>query len=333
MKNADVLMRDALNKYMSSEDPYLAWFSEYTAVMIVRQLSKNGDKDAKLVESVMMTEEDTNRVKRLRTDNTQALYQKLASDQAYDYFRDKLRADFITDNNLTLADEREAALTQKKTNDNTNYVRAKSEYDSKMNEIKRGASTRIDQYVVLRGTAYADANDDPVVLMNRILNDINQSTDSYTAADMNEQVGALYENYNTDIRYLDSVHALIKDLSDNLLPDIEKKANFKEKQLEIQEYYHKQYEQQIFLVKILIVFCLFVAIGNLLMYYSLMTMTVFAAYVGLVSSVAFVVFFYYLWDFYVRDTIIFDEYQFDTYLPPSNGKVLDTTFKDNIIYC
>jgi hypothetical protein len=126
---------------------------------------------------------------------------------------------------------------------------------------------------------------------------------------------------------------LIKDLSDNLLPYIEKKANFKEKQLEIQEYYHKQYEQQIFLVKILIVFCLFVAIGNLLMYYSLMTMTVFAAYVGLVSSVAFVVFFYYLWDFYVRDTIIFDEYQFDTYLPPSNGKVLDTTFKDNIIYC
>ena len=84
-------------------------------------------------------------------------------------------------------------------------------------------------------------------------------------------------------------------------------------------------------MKILIFFAMFAVVGSILLHFNVISVNVFAAYLGFIFSIAFIVFFYYLWDFYIRDTVVFDEYDFGNYSPPSTGKVLE--FKDNIIYC
>lgn len=334
MKDADVYMLESMERYLNN-DNFGGWFAEYNAVSIVCFLAKKEIIEAKQAKSVLLSEEEIDKFKRTTAELSTSLYQQRASTRELELFEKNNYDNYISWYGFQKADERKDELIRRKDNDMNRYKRAKEAYDRELNEIKKTAYQRSASYMGLRGEAFTASNEDPVVLMNKVLSDVNDSYPeySYAASDMNEQMKNLYGNYNTDIKYLNSVHSLVTDLSNNLMPAIEKKIHHKERQQEIQEYYHKQYEQQIFLVKLLIFFALLTIVGSLLLHYQIITMPAFAAYLGIVFSIAFVVFFYYLWDFYLRDTVVFDEYQFDVYSPPSNGKVLDTTFKDNIIYC
>jgi len=332
MTHADVAMRDAMDKYLN-EDIYGGWFSEYSACLIVRKLSQQGDPEAKKVEPVLLSIQTIDKFKDRKNRVTTSLYQQLASTKELENFEKNIAT--FSNFSANKIQERRDELTTRVAEQLNIYTLAKQNYEQELERIKQGAPQRTSNYALMRGTAFAESNEDPVVLMNKVISDVNRDYPEYeyVASDMNDQVKKLYDNYNTDVAYLNSVHSLITDLSNNLVHNLEKKANLKERQKEVQEYYHKQYEQQIFLVKLIIFFSLFAIVGNLLLHYQLIQANVFAAYLGLIFSVAFVVFFYYLWDFYIRDTTIFDEYEFNTYLSPSNGKVLQSTFKDNIIYC
>lgn len=327
-------MRDAMDKYFY-EDTYGGWFSEYSSGTIVRMLSQRGDEDAKRIEPILLSTQDIDRFKDARNRLTTSLYQQLSSARELEVFEKTQYAQFVTDYGVAKAEERKTELTTRAAETLNRYTLEKQTYEQELERIKQGATQRTSTYMTIRGTNFAGSNEDPVVLLNKVIADVNRDYPeyAYAAADMNDQVKHLYGNYNTDVTYLNSVHSLLTDISNNLLHSLEKKAHMKERKQEIQEYYHKQYDQQIFLVKLLIFFSFFVILGSLLLHYRIIQTNVFAAYLGLVFSVAFVVFFYYLWDFYMRDSVVFDEYQFNTYLSPSNGKVLESTFKDNIIYC
>lgn len=334
MKDVDVYMSESMDRYLNN-DNFGGWFAEYNAMSIAFLLSSEGNQEATAAKAALLSQTNIDNFKKLTSELSSTLYQKRASDRELDLYERNTYDNYIAWYGLQKADERKNELTVKKNKAIETYNNAKKAYDDELIVIKNGAPLRASQYIELRGETFAASNEDPVVLMNKVLTDVNQAYPefSYAASEMNDQIKNLYGNYKTDLTYLDSVHSLLNDISDNVIHTLEKKANYKQRQQEIQEYYHKQYEQQIFLVKLLIFFAMFAIVGSILLHYQVISLNVFAAYLGLVFSVAFVVFFYYLWDFYIRDYTVFDEYQFNASMPNSTGKVLKSPFKDNIIYC
>jgi hypothetical protein len=332
MKDADVYVQESMERYLNKED-FAGWFSEYNAVSILTYLSGKGNQEASDAKKALLSEERCVKFKTMSSEYTSTLYQQRSSTRELEQYEQNRYGDYVTWYGQAKADERKNELTAKKNNAMERYNAAKKAYDDELKSIASGASNRLINYIVLRGDTFVASNDDPVVLLNKVVTDVNRAYPeyAYAASDMNEQITNLYGNYKTDLKYLDSIHELVNDLSDNVVRNMEKKVNVKKRQQEIHEYYHKQYDQQIFLVKILIFFAMFAIVGSILLHYNVISVNVFAAYLGFIFSIAFVVFFYYLWDFYIRDTTIFDEYEFGNYSPPSNGKVLQ--FKDNIIYC
>lgn len=334
MKDVDIYMQESMDRYLNN-DNFGGWFAEYNAVSIVCHLADREVVEAKEAKKVLLSEADLANFRRITAELSTSLYQQRASIKELELFEKNSYDNFVSWYGYQKADERKLELVTKKDRDTGRYKLAKENYEKELAQIKKTAPMRSTNYIALRGKAFADSNEDPVLMMNRVLVDVNQAYPeyAYAAVDMNDQIQKLYGNYQTDARYLDSVHSLLTDLSDNLMPSLERKMNHKEREQEIQEYYRKQYDQQIFLLKVLIFFSLLAAIGTLLLYYQLIHLTVFIVYLGAIGGVAFIVFFYYLWDFYIRDTQVFDEYQYGVYGPPSTGKVLDTSFNDNIIYC
>lgn len=334
MKDADIYLREAIDRYLNN-DNFAGWFAESNALSIVRYLADKKNAQAIEAKKVMLSDEDDAKFKRIQAEQDSSLAQKRTSEKQFDIYETRDYNNYIETYGLQKADERKALLKKTKTDDIARYNNAVKAFDDELKKIKRQAPTRFNAYITLRGDSFANGNEDPLVLLNKVIADVNEAYPeyNYSAFDMNEQVQKLYGNYTSDVKHLNSVHTLLSDLNENLIPTIEKKIQNKERQQKIQEYYHKQYEGQIFLAKILIVFAMFALVGFLLLHYEWIPLLGFMAYLGIVFSVAFIVFFYYLWDFYMRDSQVFDEYNFNTYLPPSSGKHLQSTFKDNIIYC
>jgi len=99
---------------------------------------------------------------------------------------------------------------------------------------------------------------------------------------------------------------------------------------EINRYYQKRYERQIVLLqKVVVFFC--IAILGTLLPDSLRTL-----FIGTLFAVGFVVFFYDLWDIYLRDSRDFDQYDFNFfYNKPlsSEAGYLDVELDENTRYC
>jgi hypothetical protein len=334
MEDVDTYMREAMDRYLNN-DNFAGWFAESNAISIVKLLSEGGDAQATACIPILLSTNANNNFIQAQAQLDTALGEKRSADRQVELYERNKYNNYVQFHGLEKAEEEKNRLKATQNTSQTAYTAAVTNFENQQKIIKNGASSRFSAYIELRGSAFAGANDDPVVLLNKVITDVNNAYPEYNykASEMNEQVKKIYGNYNTDLKYLNSVHTLVSDLSNNLVPTLEKKIRFKERQKEIQEYYHKQYEQQIFLVKLLVVFAIFALVGFIFLHYQLIPLTAFIIYLGIVFSIAFVVFFYYLWDFYIRDNQVFDEYQFDTYLPPSNGEVLRSTFKDNIIYC
>lgn len=174
-------------------------------------------------------------------------------------------------------------------------------------------------------------------MLNNVIQDISGS-DSYSKSQMFLQIQKLHENYTKDLEYMGTVEKLINELSGSSMSELEKDVNHKKKQQDIQEYYHQKYQQQIFIVKLLILFALVALVGCVFFNYGFISVYLLTVYLGLVFSVGFVVIFYYLWDLSIRDNSIFDEYDFQTYLPPKTHGTQDKSWNlddltDNNILC
>lgn len=177
-------------------------------------------------------------------------------------------------------------------------------------------------------------SDTPKNLMNAVVFDLSNIGQNPNTQQMYRQVYNLHQNYSTDIGYFDSVHSILQDLDNNLIKQVERDTNLKERKQAIQEYYKTEYDQQIFIVKYLIFFTLIALVGCFLFQYQLISSSLLMIYLGMVGSVAFVVIFYYLWDFYLRDNTLFDEYNFSTYVPtPQTEQDEKSRFSDISFNC
>jgi len=179
----------------------------------------------------------------------------------------------------------------------------------------------------------------PIDELNVVVRDVSMS-DSTMTSGMYYELEKLKNNYDKDVLYMGKLHSIIGDISNNLLNSVERDLNHKKKEQDIQDYYNKQYQQQIFLLKLVIFFSVIALGGCLLFNLGLISVHLLTFYLGFVLSVAFMFIFYYLWDFFLRDNTRFDEYDFATYLPPkvsyldkqkNMGGLGD--LRDNIIYC
>jgi hypothetical protein len=149
---------------------------------------------------------------------------------------------------------------------------------------------------------------------------------------INRQVHNIYDNYQVDISYAYVLDTVIADISNNALQKLERDLVYKKRTMDIQEYYDKNYKQQIVLMKIVLFFSLLALVGGLLLNYEWIGVSFFAVYLGVVLAVGFIVLFYYLWDYYLRDTSNFDEYNFLTYHPPPKPALHDDTLQ-NLEFC
>lgn len=183
---------------------------------------------------------------------------------------------------------------------------------------------------------------DIISQLNGVITDISGS-ESTKGIFLYNELEKLKTNLEYDMIYRDKIHAVIGDISNNLLGNVERNVNHKKRQQDIQDYYNKNYQQQIFILKLVIFFSVIALVGCLFFNFGLISVYLLSFYLGVVLSVAFVVVFYYLWDFFVRDNQVFDEYEFSIYLPPKMDGTdltkqkdiggLSHNLKDNIIYC
>ena len=174
--------------------------------------------------------------------------------------------------------------------------------------------------------------------MNKVIVDISGAT-SYSKNQLYQEVKNLHSNYTKDTEYMGIIHNLIETLKGTSVTNLEKTVNHNKKQQDIQEYYHQRYEQQIFIVKLVIFFSFIAMVGCLLFNYGIFSVYLLTFYLGFVFSIGFVVIFYYLWDLSVRNKTVFDEYDFETYLPPKSHNKLEkhtwsgSDLTDNNILC
>lgn len=155
---------------------------------------------------------------------------------------------------------------------------------------------------------------------DEVLNGINKIEDHFTRQTFLRNYNLIIKNHNVDAEYDTQVNELLDNLKGSGIEGKRKRANdLKERKRDIQEYYYSEYTLQIFIVKTIVLFTLIALAGCALYQYSLMSSMLLMVYLGAVGAVAFVVIFYYLWDFYLRDTTIFDEYDFSKYISNYNS--------------
>ena len=137
----------------------------------------------------------------------------------------------------------------------------------------------------------------------------------------NTRTDGIYENivkdFNNTMKDLYISRSL--DDMDELLGLSELSAKEKrelKRRNEINQYYQKRYERQIIILQKMVVFFCLAILGTLI------SDTVRPVYTGLLFAFGFVIFFYDLWDVYLRDSRDFDQYNFNLFYakPPDTDK-------------
>jgi len=213
------------------------------------------------------------------------------------------------------------------------FQQASDSLNAERLRLTKGFPLRKKNYDLTKLEFDPNFKNNPIVEMNTVLSDLMVAyPDQNSQANlMNQQVNHIYDNYQLDISYATLLDGMMLDLSNNGLEQLERDLQFKKKTLDIQEYYHKNYQQQIVILKIVLFFSLLALVGGLLLNYQIISVSFFAVYLGVDLSIGFIVLFYYLWDFYLRDNTNFDEYNFMTY--NANKSLKHDVSNNNIAYC
>lgn len=310
---------------------------EAGAYHLAEYLSKEGNKVAERVKSTMLTDEQRQKFIEVYMLDFRLKAEVSSFQNRLDMFNKSEYDDIKRWNGEEKANTTRNEYTNKLETAKAEYQKNSIIFQELLEKIKNGIPLRIEKYEDAKEEPKLLKDRNPIAEMNRVIIDISNASPEYSpqASRMTQQVHTIHDNYLIDLSYGTIVNNLITDLNDNLLPQVERDIQFKKKQMDIQEYYSKNYQQQILILKILVLFSLLALLGGLLLNYHIITVTLFALYLGTVLSIGFIVLFYYLWDFYLRDNSVFDEYNFLIYTPPKPEIPPDRTFdfKDNIIYC
>ena len=155
--------------------------------------------------------------------------------------------------------------------------------------------------------------------------------------DLVEKYNFIADNYNLDAKYDGQLNLLLSNMNgDKLKAMKEKEVLLKERKKDIEEYYYMEYGQLTVIVQWATLFVLLGLIGGTLHRYGLLPDTLFMIYLGTIAAVATVVLVYYLWDFYMRDPTVFQEYNFNSYVsvyPTSPSDNVYTPLDLNLLSC
>jgi len=333
-------MYEAFDKY--SKGDLSATYIELDASLIADYLSNQGNELAKRVRMTMLSQDERQRLADISSERMQltatiqTFQNKLDLYNKNDYEIDKRRYGAERANNT-----RKEYTTQVETA-TSNLEKNRPIYEAEINRIKLGVPGRIAEYENAKvETPLRERNS--VVEINRVVADIQSVYPEPTpqSNQMLQQVRNVHDNYLIDVSYGSIIGGLLTDLTQSEIPKAERDMELKKRKIDIQNYYTQNYEQQVWILKIVILITLLALVGGLGLHYQMMSNSLFLLYVGIVLGVGFIVLFYYLWDFYLRDSTNFEEYDFLTYVPPAKPK-LNTDYgpgnsslemKDNIIYC
>jgi hypothetical protein len=147
----------------------------------------------------------------------------------------------------------------------------------------------------------------------------------------------LVENHNRDVEHDKGLDLLISQLNGSEIETKKRKEiELKKRKKDIEEYYYAEYTLELFLVQCVVAFTVIGLIGGTLYRYGLMSYSMLMGYLGIVSATAVVVMAYYLWDFYLRDNTIFQEYDFNKIYSPYPSSPVENVYTDlttNLLSC
>lgn len=330
MKDADDAMLQAYDNYSNGNQPKQLEY-EVNAYYILDSLD---GQTAKRLKATLLQPSQFEDAKVLEKNDESAKATYLVKKQQYDVYMAQNYALNVQSQGQVSADATKVNYATQKDRAKALYLAANTALNAEYGYLTKGFPLRKKNYDLTKLEIDSHFDQIPEVEMNTILSDLMVAypQQNANANRMNQQVQRIYDNYQVDISYATLLDELIVDLSDNGLSKVERDIQYKKRTNDIQEYYNKNYTQQIFLLKIILAFSLLALFGGLLMNYQLVSSSFFAVYLGVVLSIGFIMLFYYLWDFYLRDTTNFDEYQFIAYHPPPKPP-LKNDLHDNVIYC
>jgi hypothetical protein len=147
----------------------------------------------------------------------------------------------------------------------------------------------------------------------------------------------LVNNHNKDVIVDNELNALIQKLNGSEIETKKRKEiQLKERKKDIEDYYYEEYTLQLFLVQCVAAFTVMGLLGGTLYRYGLMPYAFLMAYLGIVAAAAVLVMAYYLWDFYLRDNTIFQEYDFNKIHSPYPSSPVENVYTEldaNLLSC
>jgi len=143
-----------------------------------------------------------------------------------------------------------------------------------------------------------------MVLPSNLPSFVDYTNSGGTATNYNNTMDIEISNYYTNLLY--DVHGL-KDISQNNI-NLERNA-------EVSLYYYLKYNKQIYLLKLIIFTCCLALFGAVLYSNSILSSNNFTYYLGVVFGIGAIFIVYNIYDIYIRDTINFNEYDYQ-YKPP-----------------
>jgi uncharacterized membrane protein (DUF485 family) len=163
------------------------------------------------------------------------------------------------------------------------------------------------------------ASTDPELIKN--LNKLNQdyqnpnfmSNNPKEYEFLNNVKSSVLSNYENNIMMSQTITSNIESLKGQFEHKIKKIDDLSQRQLEINRFYILKYKKEIELLQRIVLICGIGLVGCLLYNIGLISNNFLSLYLGIVLSIGFIVIFYSLWDIYIRDNNVFDEYDYGVY--------------------
>uniref|UniRef100_A0A6C0ETQ4 Uncharacterized protein n=1 Tax=viral metagenome TaxID=1070528 RepID=A0A6C0ETQ4_9ZZZZ len=121
-------------------------------------------------------------------------------------------------------------------------------------------------------------------------------------------------NYKGDIR-MSTV--MLDYLNNNKLENIDNSLNDM-RQIDINNYYTAKYNKESNILKQIIFYCCLALVGSLFFLKGLITETLYIVYLAIIIFIGFSAVLYSLYNLYMRDSIVFDEYDYPYLKAPGN---------------
>lgn len=174
--------------------------------------------------------------------------------------------------------------------------------------------------------------------LNALYQDPNFSSNKQNEYDyLDELKNTVFTNYESNVTNSNNITNKIEDLKRQFEGRAKKIDDISQRKLEINRYYILKYTKEISLLQKIVLICGAGLIGCLLFNIGLISNLFLSLYLGIVLAIGFVIVFYNLWDIYIRDNIVFDEYNYGMYgsksptnVTPVNDDKYDTNELSNL---